>query len=360
MEIMNRVADHVKRKSALYYFSICFLFFITIGIIYGYMRMLVCPTFNKIQITSSKIVKWIQYSFLPFFESAIILIWFYYAPIVIRGLESLRSAFLGTTEYESLYNSYKRWMKQFDLHHPGKSKWFKVCYIFCWLLFLICALILSWDMFGIKGNSLLIRLHIVLHMVLVSSTIILNFSSYYICIIFVYFLMRVYHLGQEGKLKYEKNLPSATFGFQLLIHTSGTIQTYFLLDSFFSTMSFYCYWQIIEKNIKNYTDLNSWIITLYIVFFTIIFGLISWLFIVLLSRTYLCRLHNEWKFNSLQEMQLSTDSPSTDSPSDEENLAKKEKLIGDEVSISWLKYLISFTVLAANIGTALSALSLFK
>lgn len=350
MEIMNRVADHVKRKSWTYYISICFLFFITIVIIYRYMRILVCPSLNKIQIISSNIVEWVMYSLLPSFEFAIVCIWFYYAPVVIRGLESLRSAFLGVTEYESLYNSYARWMEQFNLRHPGKNRLFKVCYIFFWAMFLIGAWVLSWTMYGIKGNSG--NILVLLCMVLVSSTIILNFSSYYICIIFVYFLIQVYHLGQAGKLKYEKSLPSATFGFQLLIHTAGTIQTYFLLDSFLSTISFYCYWQIIEKNIKNTTDWRSWLVTSYIMLFTVIFGLMSWFFIVLMARTYLYRLHNEWKFKSLQEINENSERED-DRNSEEEILAKKEKLIGDKVSISWWECLISLVVLAAHIGTAL-------
>lgn len=145
---MKRVADHVQRKSWQYYGSIFFLFSISFVVIFGYMRILVCPSLNKIQITRSNIGEWMLYFLLAGIEFAIICIWFYYAPIVLRELENLRSAFSKVREYDSLYQSYRRWMKQFDLCHPGINRLFKVFYFIFWALFLLDAWGLTWTIFG--------------------------------------------------------------------------------------------------------------------------------------------------------------------------------------------------------------------
>ena len=137
--------------------------------------------------------------FLAGIEFAVICIWFYYAPIVLSELEDLRSIFSETEEYIFLYQSYGRWMEQFDLRHPGRSRLFKMAYFLLWVLFLFDVWGLTWIIFGKKRST--DDILVLLYEVLVSSLIVLNFSSYYVCIIFVYFLIRVYALGQADKLK---------------------------------------------------------------------------------------------------------------------------------------------------------------
>lgn len=122
----------------------------------------------------------------------------------------------------------------------------------------------------------------------------------YICIVFVYFLIWVYKLGQKRKLNYIEELPSATYGLQVLCHTANIIWLYALFNSMFCVVTGFCTWKIIVINRFWFSDIH-WITVLaflYITFFLVVFGLVACVTIILLTKSYLRKLHSEWKFQS--------------------------------------------------------------
>lgn len=171
---------------------------------------------------------------------------------------------------------------------------------------------------------------------------------------FVYFLMRLYREAGRNGLEYVEELPSVTHGFQLLLNIANTIYLYFLMDSFLSTVSFFALWKLTPK--EGLTGEHYWMFVrpdfLYLVLFLIICGLGTWVFIVLVSRAYLRRLHHEWVYQSSLALRK-TYRTASGGPK-EQAVIDKERLYQDKISISGWDMLISLAALAANLFTAWS------
>lgn len=178
----------------------------------------------------------------------IIYIWLYYAPIVCKDLERLEKAFPDKA-YHDLYLSFLRWLNQKPSQAgSAKEKWFKWTYAVLWSLFILAFTYFVANCFCCE-NHLLTELNTALYICLTTITITLNFSSYYICMMFVYFLMRLYRVGCQPGFEYVKELPSVTHGFQVLLNTANTIYLYFLMDSFLSTVAFFTLWKLAPKKV---------------------------------------------------------------------------------------------------------------
>ena len=353
MEIMKWVANHVRQKSRLFYTFLFVLSIITIVLFTNNIGLdKSIPPILKI---IPQIAPWGWYIFWIGTIFTTVCIWFYYAPVVEADLNHLNTAFKNN-QYHQLFQKYQGWGMQFKFRSTGLSWIYKIFYNILWLIFTATFLCLSYTVLSVifSGQILLILLYGIMALTL----ILLNFSSYHICIIFVYFLTRVYRLAQEKYLPYVKEIPSTTYGFQVLNNTANTIYAYFLLDSFFCTISYFCFTKIIHSNEKLFESLQSnWVslfIFVYVTFFMTIFGLISWLFIILLSRAYLHRLHTLWKLQTAEILEKNYQCISCTPTERKLIVSAKEKLAQDKISMGRWELFISLITIAANLATAAS------
>lgn len=118
----------------------------------------------------------------------------------------------------------------------------------------------------------------------------------------------------------------------------------FLPGFFFCMISLYCFWQIINIE-KILMTKPLWAAFLYATFFFVTLCLISWVIIILVSRTYLHRLHSEWKFRSFKEYEA------------KKRKGSMRRLAMDKISVGLLDLMISIATLVANIVTAWAILT---
>lgn len=344
MEIMRFVKNQVKDKTLLFYLCV----FFTMG---DTVVLIMDATFSNQTPPWGEDLVWRVLLIGPLM--LIVYIWLYYAPIVCKDLWRLKNAFLDKI-YPELYISFRRRLNQ-SLFLKGsiKEKVFKWTYTVLWLVFYLEFLFFVADYLFIK-NRLLTWESAVLYVCLTSIAITLNFSSYYICIMFVHFLMCLYKAQRENGLEHVAELPSVTHGFQVLLHTANTIYLYFLVDSFLSTIAFFALWKLTPK--EGLTGERYWMYVrldfLYMTIFLIVCGLGTWIFIVLVSRAYLRRLHYEWVYCS--SIALRKTYRTTSGAPKEQAVIDKERLYQDKISITGWDLLISLTALAANLFTAWS------
>lgn len=121
------------------------------------------------------------YYTIPLFIIAVIYIWFYYAPIYNDNIECLQRAFEGNKEYAILYKNYRGWIRQNDLSGKMNIRMVKIAFFLFWFLgtifFYYCLFKLE-----ILPKSLKVLPLFLLHTI----TSMLNFSSYYLCISFIF------------------------------------------------------------------------------------------------------------------------------------------------------------------------------
>lgn len=353
MGIMNFVASRVEKKDFGYYLTFFIVGFLTAAVILSGIFSSI-PSFPEglSQLKWNSDCLW----YVPYMGTLFVIfcLWMYYAPIVCRNWRLLKDAF-PDQGYKDLYARCQGWLDQRVFAQSGRSWVFKSFYGLVWALFLPCFPILTvFTQSGVHHWCVVFYAS-----VLTLIVIILNFSSCYICIMFVYFLIRVYVLEQSNPLDYVKEFPSATGGFQMLNRFASVIYLYFLLDSLLSTISYYAFWKIAEGNgsmerLVQSDNLLIWLVFLYSAVFLILFGLVTWCFIILVSRTYLHRLHNEWKRRSLQVYEKEYSANPEDSLHQEQVAAAMERLIKDKISMNRWEMLISLAALVANLVNAWS------
>lgn len=342
MKIMKWVSVQIENKNWGYYLVLALLSIFALYLAFGKIVTDICPLSEKMtKITWDKRSFW----YFPWAVAmiGIVYVWMYYAPVVCRDLDRLGDAF-PNEEYRALYYDFTGWLRQLYWNRSGKSLFLKILYTIFWFLFLGCFIYSYCTIFSqnFQHKDSFFYYGCGAFLILSTVIIILNYSSYYICMMFVYFLIRICKLDKNSPLDYLKQSPSATGGFQLLKHTANRICLYFFLDCFFCMISLYCFWQII--NIDNIIMTKTlWAAFFYATFFFMTLCLISWVVIILVSRTYLHRLHNEWKFRSIKEYKECT--------------AVMEKLAMDRISVGPLELMISIATLVANIVTAWAILS---
>lgn len=349
MRIMQWVRDQREEKNYGYYFVLALLSISALYLAFGKIAMVIFPLPEKLtEIVWDGHLLW----YFPWAMAmiGIVYIWLYYAPVVCTDLERLKDAFPNNENYASLYESFEGWLRQLHWKQRGRSKIFKIPYTIFWTLFLVCFIYSYCTMFSqsFQGDGGFYCYGLPAFFILTAVIIILNYSSYYICMAFVYFLIRICVLDKKTPLDYLKKYPSATPGLQLLNHTANTICLYFFLDSFFCMVSLYCFWKIINIEVIRMTE-PLWAALFYATFFYIALCLVSWVVIILASRTYLHRLHNEWKFRSFKECERN-------------NKRKKREdsmreLASDKISVGLMELMISIATLVANIVTAWAILT---
>ncbi len=93
---------------------------------------------------------------------------------------------------------------------------------------------------------------------------------------------------------------------------------------------------------------------LYMTLFLILFGLTSWLFIILVSRIYLHRLHNKWKLRSYEKYEKMYQHARPQSSEMECILTDIGRVNQDKITMGSWEILISLIAIAANLVTAVS------
>lgn len=352
MRIMSFVAKHVRSKSWLYHTILIVCGILTVILALGEMiasvsTLSIGPPWEKWK------NQWNWYLLCSGMILAIIIVWFYYAPVVCDNLNRLKEAFQGEA-YGQLHNRYQGWIHQLHFRMKGRSPYLKGVYGFCWLLFAVTFIIFTQSALNMCGFHWCVR---GAFFVLTFITIVLNYSSYYLCIVFVYFLMRICKLEREEKLNYIEQYPSSTYGFQALRYASDTIFLYFLWDSLFCTIAYFSFWQIIFKAGYKPENEVEYVVFLYVALFLMLFGLISWLYIILVSRTYLHRLHKEWKLRSYQKYEELYRHAAVQSMEMDHILEDIERINKDKITTGGWELLISLVAIIANVVTTVNIFS---
>lgn len=351
MEIMDFVARQVRLKSKFYYLALFTCSILTMALALG--NIVTLSDFKSVGVpfVEEWDPQWPWYFLWAGIAFAIIIVWFYYAPIVCDALDGLKGAFR-CEKYARLYERYQGWMQQFNWKANGRNPKFKIVYLLVWGL-LLFVLMVSFPRSALDQCGFP-RLLQGMFVFMYGSVTVLNFSSYYICIIFVYFLMRLCKLERETKLDYIIQSPSSTYGFQLLSRNFDIIVLYFLLDSLFCSITYYSLWHIISSaGYKPETCQEYWAF-LYVTLFLVLLGLSSWLYIILVSRVYLNRLHRQWKLRSYQLLEARYWSAKWQSDEMDHVLEDIDRLNGDKITMKSWEMLISLLAVVANLITAAS------
>lgn len=339
MKIMEWVKNQREKKNWGYYLVLALLSISALYLAFGRIFIDIMPLPDTMTIGMLK--PHMLWDILPPASLiGIVYIWMYYAPVVCKDLNRLKDAFPGN-DYCDLYEYFEGWLRQLYLKQPGRSGIVKILYTILWFLHLVCYMSCYCYLFikNYQNSGCFFYYGLAAFIILNLCVVILNYSSCYICMAFVYFLIRICKLEKDHPLIYLEKFPSATRGFQLLNHTANTICVYFFLDSLFCMVGFCSFWQIINGECID-MNLLLWSALFYVTFFLIIFGLINGIFIILISRIYLHRLHDEWKFRSIKKY--------------ETNGKHMKNLAQDKISVGLLDLLIYIITLAANIGTIIA------
>ena len=382
MEILKYVAGNIKKRSPLFYiclFASALIFIVilhgtvfsgeittkhgTAGQIQGIAPSYMQNFFLFVQMKKIDIRIWSILELCALLGN--IYIWFYYAPIFYEKLQNLGKIFGDNEDYQKLYKDFCYWTKQWNLsvtkrNLTRKNYWIKWIYNVVWAFFFIIVVAYSSSCFSDISLS---GITIIMFVLLIVSMVLLNFSSYYNCVSFVYFVMRVLNLAQENKLDYVKEFPSATYGYQELKSTADMVYIYFLLDSSLCTIAYICFLGIIPMDMTScfYRFPRAGIIE---VTFLILNGLVSWVGIALLLRTYLFRLHSSWKSSSLKAYQKEYNEIISRMKENKVRSGKKlegqkeditnrmERLVQDRMAMNKWEFCTSIATLAADLATA--------
>ncbi len=345
MEMMRHIAKNLKTNKLNLYIYLAVPFILLIQcFIFGVPEL---SKFNSMIKNNNEIVYNFIYFLMPCILLIVIYIWFYYAPIYYKNIIELQSAFKWNDQYASLYKKYIGWIKQFDLNGNAGVLFIKIGFCLFWFWGLGY---LYYCLFGteILPRNLKVLPLLFLHVIIS----VLNFSSYYLCISFIFFIKKV----SELDLKYNKFLPSTTYGFQLLRKNSNTIYVFFLLDSLGCTILYIALMYIHgigNENLRNFDGKF-----LFMTFYVGILGLGSCFGIAIFISHFLKKIYNKWKdealYNFHTELLEVEKIYENDKDSKIRDLAHIiEKLQHDKISISRQEIIISIIVGIVNLIAAI-------
>ncbi len=278
---------------------------------------------------------------------ATIAIWIGGAPSFFKLTKSLYKAFDGE-EYHKLAEKHRQWIRQFsfqDQYETDALTVFKLTYLLIWLL---CWIYVAWALFHYQmlptdflGISTVVLLGI---------TLILNFSSYYTCIVYTYFLYRVSILKS---LKYNKYTPSATEGYQNLRQGAQRESTTFLIVSVLFTISGAI---MMCRGLRNWeatslTDADIFCLSL-MVALVLFFGFGTFIVLFLLPKVLLRRMFLFWRSQSLHKFQKALFQAEKDrNQSEVDQISQKIKqLMEDKVGLQFgpIEVLVAITTILVN------------
>ncbi len=329
MEIMKYIATSVNRKNFAFY-----IFLVIPGILFLYYIWETVPQ-------GSVGVKfgYFCYYLSPLGLVLIAYIWLYFAPVFCSNVSELKEAFDGNAEYGKLYDSYIVWTRQFMITPQSASSAVKMVFFFLWtagctflVIFLFRMGLVPPGKAGYAYGCLMVI------------PIILNFSSYYNCVALVYFIMRT----EKLELRYNRIQPSATYGFQALEKAANTIYMFFLLDSSLCTVFYLILLYLYMP--RSGAGLDPFMFG-YTASFLGGFGLLSWVGISFVLKTYLRRIHTKWKMSSLRSLQelLYRAEEAGNEEGVERVCAQIERVCQDRISRNTFEWIVSVITFLINV-----------
>lgn len=292
MEIMKHIAVNMSHKKINMY--IYFLTPLALLLFFIYNSDLT-DTINKLNKADGY-----TYRVLYYMPSVIMIIliyiWFYFSQILYKNIKKLNGIFGNNRKYNIVYKSLKKQMNQFKLYKNVTGSIFKILYTIFWII--------TWSLYIFSIHSL----HLIpddvagyMFVIFIFFIILLNFSSYYSCVVLVFFFKKVANISD---LRYNKYRPCETVGFQRLLQTSNTAYLFFLLDSFSCMLIQFmlmCRYKM-ECDLYNKVP-DDFRILFFLTLMALMLGLLSFCIITFFLKFYLRRLYNNWKEKALSSFQ---------------------------------------------------------
>lgn len=338
MEIMRHIKNVYEKKGLLHY-------------IYYYAPTLIFLIFFICEWSASgpeeNIIPILEYSVFHILLIVVIYVWLRVTPYYYDYLHSLENVFDDNPEYKEEYSKFVHRAEQFNLSYGSKSSWLKAIYLMTWVLFgvgfdycLTCLKLLP------SGNMGYIALFFIAIMQ------IFNFSSYFICMAFTYFIIGVTRIKN---LKYNIYIPSATYGFRQIRKAANITYLFFLVDSFICIFAYtYYVWLFAPGNnlLKDHI-----FIFIFISLYLGGFGLWSFIIITFRVKFYLNRMYNNWKENSVKVFQEKL--YKAEKKKDEIRISAVNEIIAnlqkDKMDVSRIEVIVSFSTFVLNIISIASA-----
>lgn len=288
----------------------------------------------------------------------IIAIWIYTAPKIYSDIEALNNIFSNNLEYKNKYDEYIRNLKLFpDKNDKGWTKLLKGLYNILWMVLL---LFLPFALY--KLNLLSKNLESIVYCIFLIVAVILNYSSYYTCMVLAYFIRS---LSQLNSLEYNIFLPSATWQFIKLKKNVDKISIIFLvvvllfsvsyINLFLSVYSLESLNNAIKLNIEwlkqlksLFLDYETFVLFLVLSFIFLFFGILSFFILFFLPKLFLYRIHYKWKEESLKKFQEELDKAVNNNNLQQEIVKKIERLHKDNIGIG-LANMIEVTLIITTI-----------
>jgi len=215
----------------------------------------------------------------------IINIWIYTVPKFYRDYECLKGLFVGDKDYYNEYLNNERRSYIFKL--KDNSDFFnivKMIYTFFWGGLIFYHLWFIWHCFC--EDLLIDKLFL---MVLITISLLLNFSTYYISMLMPFFYRQISNLTN---LKYNMFIPSATYEFVKLTKNTNKASITFLTVAL--TYNIACVTLLFSDAVIATQYLNIFIACFFI------FSFFSFLIVFLLPKFFLHRLLYRWKETALK------------------------------------------------------------
>jgi len=281
MEILDFVQKHLNYGKR----SVQIGIFLSYGLILALHFVLLKPPVNVLQLASELI-------FL-----AIIHLWVSTAPTFYTRIQTLKEAF-SDPSYQALCGRHLELLEQFHYRTRGE-RLLKGAYFLLWMGILAYLLAVSFY-FEINPRSVSGAVTTVLFVL----ALLLNYSSYYSCILLAFFLGRVSNLEEIDRLKHNRYLPSSTSGFQRLVSNATVSSITFLVVSILFTTE-----QVIAscfQTVDERVELHPRLFAL-MVMITCFMGLGTFLVLYLVPRYFLRKILRRWKEHSLLSLEQALD-----------------------------------------------------
>lgn len=223
-------------------------------------------------------------------------IWLYGSSKFYEGIKRLRS-FFDAAAYKRICDAFRHWGYLWWMD-SGKSfrNFIKVFYTFIWIAYCICII----NVFVIHYHFIPINIYGFTTIVLYVLVMTLNYSSYYLCIAYVFFLRSI----SKIELEHNEQIPSSTWGFQRLLHDSSMVSIAFLVDSMIYVVIYFIeiYVMIGGKYFYDIALFKEKILLGYVTFFTLLPSLFSFFIVFILPKVFLDRLLKRWKLEELKRL----------------------------------------------------------
>ena len=221
----------------------------------------------------------------------IILIWIFSSTKFFNCIKELEKLFK-TKQYKNAYRKYINLIHQFNYKKWSIRRIFiELIYVFAWFFPFINAMVQLYH-FGFVPSNFIGTITIILFAI----AIYLNYFSSHLSFSFAFF---IYQISKIEKLDYNRNLPSATWGFQILKYNiSLCLFTYFIVSSLY-TMFFIVIIFFTHRTRDMVILINNEILKYYAMLIVFILTSFTFFILLLLPNIFLYNLFSKWRHASL-------------------------------------------------------------